>query len=59
MAILGSRYSGRARVLEAAEKAHPKAGVLGLGLLTRRQTPLVWSFKMKDLEGSSVQVFEE
>jgi hypothetical protein len=34
MAMLGLRYSGRARVPEAAEKAIQKLGVLRLGLLS-------------------------
>ena len=43
---------------EAAEKAVQKPEDSQVPLITR-QTPLVWSFKTKDLEGGLGQVFEE
>jgi hypothetical protein len=36
-----------------------KTGISQAPFLITQQTPLVWSFKTKDLEGSFGQVFEE
>jgi hypothetical protein len=40
-------------------KIYPTAGDSQTPFLVTQQTPMVWSFKTKDLEGDLGQVFEE